>query len=305
MFIQIQPGFNYKTPSAVDVDARLFADPPLQVASADVRQRVIDVVRNVPLENRLPAITGVLKSHNLAGSFKAHLEDQIRTTGKIRIAVMDDFSPGHTHGTNVEARIRSNAPAYLRHRIQIVRYDVGGLNATERGQLMQRMAADASAKRVVAVSVSGGVDAYGVTAIESWIGKPLNRSTAAAAFQATAKRAHLTPQEAAGWAALANASRRIPCVTPVWNNGTTTLAAMGMAASNGIVTTIDKSSDSVATEVPLFDARMPAQWGNGFASQSAPTFIGQALGLLTERRLIDIVSPKPQPSGLGNGGLPQ
>lgn len=79
---------------------------------------------------------------------------------------------------------------------------------------------------------------------------------------------------------------------------------MTLARSNGIVTTIDRSPDSKATEVPLADIRMPAQFLNARTSQSAPTFIGQALGMLDESTVRRIIVPMPRDSGFGNDGLP-
>jgi hypothetical protein len=270
------------------------------VAINPVRQGLVDVVNKFPVENRLAGVRNVLKSKNLAGSFTAHVEHQLRNGGKIYIGVMDTFAKGETHGTNVEARIRANAPEYLRDRIVIVRYNTAGLNREQLGKLMQQMAGDASSKKIVALSVSGGLEAYGVNAIQTWTGKPLNKSTAGQGFEATAQRAKLSATERAGWDALAKASRVVPIATAVWNNGTTTLAAMKLASSNGVVATIDKGGE--ATEVPLFDIRMPAQVGNKHSSQSPPTFIGQALGMFSKEAYLKTFPKEvPQP---GRGSLP-
>jgi hypothetical protein len=271
-------------------------EQPASAVAINPRQGLIDLVNVIPVENRLAGARKVLQAKSLAGSFAAHIEHQLRNGGRIYIGVMDTFAKGQTHGTNVEARIRANAPEYLRDRIVIVRYDTAGLNREQLANLMKTMAADASSKKLVAVSVSGGLEPYGVKAIQTWTGKPLDKSTAGAGFEAAAQRAKLTPSERAGWDALAKASRSVPVVTPVWNDGNTTLAAMKLAAANGVVTTIDKGG--AATEVPLFDMRMAAQFKNTHSSQSPPTFIGQALGVLSEQRY-DQIFPRS-----GGGSLP-
>ncbi len=287
--------------NAASADGAMVAGNPLET----LRNLGRDALNNIPVENRFGQVSGVLSDHNLQGSFTAHVEDQLSRTGKIRIAVVDDFSSGATHGTNVEARIRTNAPSYLRDRIEIVRYDVGGQDRAGVARVLQDAAQDAQNKEVVALSISGGLQAYGVDAIQGWIGQPLNGSSADEAFSATAQRAGLTQGERDAWAEVADASRRIPVVTPVWNDGNTTLAALTAASSNGIVTSIDQSQGSRATEVPLFDIRLPAQAFNDHTSQSAPTFIGQALGVVSRERASQLIVPTPRDSGFGNGGRPQ
>ena len=260
---------------------------------------------NLPVENRLVQVRSVLTHKHLAGSFVAHMKDQLQRTGVIRVAVVDDFSPGQTHGLNVERRILASTPSYLRDRVRIVRYDMGGLSPERKVDMLRTAAQYARDKKFVALSVSGGIEAYGVQSIKNWIGAPLDRTTAARAFEVTAQRAKLGAGERAAWNELGKASSRIPVVTPVWNDGNTTLAALTLARSNGIVTTIDCSPDSKATEVPIADIRMPAQFLNTRTSQSAPTFIGQALGMLDAASARRIIVPTPRDSGYGNGGLPQ
>ena len=259
----------------------------------------------IPVENRLPLVQAVLANKQLAGSFIAHLKDQLQRDGTIRIAVVDDFSAGQTHGVNVETRILANVPDHLRDRVRIVRYDMGGKGQAGRAQVLQRVADAAQRKEVVAVSISGGLQAYPVERIERASGQPLSKASAARAFDATARQSGMAGAERAAWAALAQASKRIPVVTPVWNDGNTTLAALMLAGSNGIVTTIDPSQASRATKTPLADVRMPDPWKSGTTSQSAPTFIGQSLGLLDESSARRSIRPVPRDSGYGNGGRPQ
>lgn len=277
----------------------------LQAAAPTLQARLPNPFNHLPVESRARQVRAVLDSKNLAGSFVAHLKDQLRRDGVIRIAVVDDFSAGRTHGTNVEERILANVPGYLRDRVRIVRFNVGGKDRAGRARVLLQAAQAAQNKSVVAVSISGGVQAYGVASIERWVGAPLDRGNVDSAFNATAQRAALTSEERAAWSALGSASQRVPIVTPIWNDGNTTLAALTLAGSNGIVTTIDRGNGSHATEVALTDIRMPAQWGNPNTSQSAPTFIGQALGLLDERSARQAIHIGPRDSGFRNGGLPQ
>jgi hypothetical protein len=237
-------------------------------------------LNSLPVENRLTQVRQTLQQKNLEKSFASHANKQLREQGVIRIGVVDNYGPGETHGLNVEARIRANAPAKLQNKIQIVRYDVAGLDRDGVAKVLSRAAADASKKDLVALNIAGGVQPYSVDSIQQWISAELTSSNAGRAADEVSSRAKLTPAERNAWASLSSASYRIPVVTPVWNDGNTTLAALTLARSNGIVTSIDTSSDSQATEVAIVDVRMPAQVGSKKTSQSAPTFIGQALGLV-------------------------
>ena len=100
-------------------------------------------LNNLPVENRVQQVRGVLDSKNLAGSFVAHLKDQLHRNGVIRIGVVDDFSAGQTHGLNVEARILANVPSYLKDRVRIIRFDMGGQDRAGRARMLQRAAAAA------------------------------------------------------------------------------------------------------------------------------------------------------------------
>ncbi len=244
-----------------------------------------------PVENRLPAVKAVLAQKNLAGSFAAHIKDQLNKTMRVKIAVVDDFRAGQTHGRVVEARIRANAPSYYQRAIEIVRYDIGGLSPEATAKVIKQAATDASNKKFVAMDIAGGLEPYSVDKIQSWTGAPVSKASAGKAFEAVAQRAKLTPTQRDAWAAVAQASKVIPVVTPVWNDGNTTLAALTLANSNGIVTSIDSGNGSKATEVPLFDIRMPALDGNPHTSQSAPTFLGQAMGVLSRNDVRGKVLP--------------
>jgi hypothetical protein len=244
-----------------------------------------------PVENRLPAVKTVLAQKNLAGSFAAHIKEQLNKTMRVKIAVVDDFRAGQTHGRAVEARIRANAPSYYQRAIEVVRYNVGGLSPEATAKVIKQAATDASNKKFVAMDIAGGLEPYGVDKIQSWTGEPVNKASAGKAFEAVAQRAKLTSTQRDAWAAVARASKVIPVVTPVWNDGNTTLAALTLASSNGIVTSIDAGKGSKATEVPLFDIRMPAMDGNPHTSQSAPTFLGQALGVLNRNDVRGKVLP--------------
>jgi hypothetical protein len=275
---------------------------PAVIAAPRLLAAIPNPLNQLPVDNRLPQIRAVLDSKNLSGSYAAHLKEQLRTKGYISVAVVDDFKNG-THGRNVEQRILANVPSYLRDKVRIVRYDVGGLDAKGRAAVITRAANDASNKKFVALSLSGGMDAYNAGGIGRAMGQPLNSASAGRGFEALASKNKMSKEERAAWSAISAASKRIPVVTPVWNDGNTTLGALAAARSNGIVTTIDQHRDSLATQIPLHDIRMPAQPFSNRTSQSAPTFIGQSLGLLKES---DTRSPVPTPrdSGYRNGGLP-
>ncbi len=246
-----------------------------------------------------------LTNHSLRGSFVALFEKQYNE-GKIRVGVIDDFRPGQTHGANVVQRILDQMPDELRSKVEIVRYDVAGLSKDERAKVLLRAADDAQDKRILALSVSGGMNAYPVTTIEKAIGgKDLTKETARAGYDALVKINGLSPTEQESFKQLNLASGKIPVVTPVWNNDTTTMAALllGSKSGNGIVTSIDKPAVNPngslykATEISgLVDVRVPGQFPNPNTSQSAPFFIGNMLGYaLEEYKAKNAPRPNPQP----------
>ena len=87
----------------------------------------------------------------------AHFEKQLQQ-GKIRIGVSDYFGSNSTHGVRVEERILSQMPQELRGRVEIVRYDVAGLNGDDRARVISPAANDAKDKNLLALSVSGGIN---------------------------------------------------------------------------------------------------------------------------------------------------
>lgn len=244
-----------------------------------------------------------LTNHSLRGSFVALFEKQFKE-GKIRVGVIDDFRPGETHGRNVEQRILDQMPQELRGKVEIVRYDVAGLTRDERAKVLLRAADDAQDKKIVALSVSGGINAYPVATIEKAIGgKDLTKDTARAGYDALVRINGLSPTEQESFKQLNLASGKIPVVTPVWNNDTTTMAALllGSRSGNGIITSIDKPPVNPngalykATEIAgMVDVRVPGKVPNPNTSQSAPYFIGNMLGYALEEYK-DKTAPRPNP----------
>jgi hypothetical protein len=277
--------------------------------TASYEQAIALVGRSRAVENA----ESTLQNHGLSGSFLSHFGRQLEQ-GKIQIGVIDDFKNG-THGKNVVLRILENMPAELRGKVDIVRYDVGGLDAEQRAEVIIRASQDAKDKKLLALSVSGGINAYPVSTIEQAIGQPLSKDTATSAFEALIRINRTSAAALESFESLNAASRAIPVVTPVWNGGNTTMAALllGGNSGNGIITSIDRPVADIqnrlynATDIPnLVDVRVPAQPFNPNTSQSAPYFIANMLSYALERhheRSRPI--PTPRDSGYGNGGLPQ
>lgn len=241
----------------------------------------------------------VLRNHSLNGSFLAHFERQF-AEGRIRIGVIDDFGPNATHGRNVENRILSQMPENLRGMVEIVRYDVAGLDADGRARVIAQAAQDAKDKDLLALSVSGGINAYPVANIERLIGnRDLTQDTARDAYTALVRNNGTSQAVQNAMRDLNAASYSIPVVTPIWNNDSTTLPALllGSDAGNGIITSIDRPAVNPgnylyrATEIEgLADVRVPASPGNPNTSQSAPYFIGNLLRYAWEQH-----GPHPMP----------
>lgn len=144
----------------------------------------------------------VLENHNLQGTFNAHVLKQPEENGRVRIGIIDNFSPGETHGRNVEERLVASLPDYLRNRVDIVRSDYQEIRQ----------------------------DMVGISSV----------------------------------------STAVPVVTPIWNDGNTTPAALWR---NVIVTSI--SGDGTrATQSPLVDIAIAPLPGNQFTSQRAPRVRG-------------------------------
>lgn len=228
-----------------------------------------------------------LSAHHLRGSFTSHFELQLEQ-GRIRIGVIDDFGPDTTHGRNVERRILEQMPRELRGVVEIVRYDVAGLDDRGRAEVIAQAARDAQNKELLALSVSGGISAYPVTNIERLIGgRDLTKDTAREAYDALIRNNGTSPELQTAMRELNVATGKIPVVTPVWNNDTTTLPALllGSHSSNGIITSIDRRANLPigprfynATQIDeLVDVTVPPQFPNPNTSQSAPFFIGNLL----------------------------
>jgi uncharacterized membrane protein len=247
-------------------------------------------INKIPVKLRLDQVENVLEDRGLKDSMVQRVQNQLNRNGAIMIGVIDDFRPGQTHGENVVQRILTNAPKELQGKIAIVRYDVGGLEGDARAKVMMNAAEDAKSGQLVGLSVSGGMNAYGVPAIEKWTGRPLNAANAEQAYDTIVQKAvaygSMTRMEAQAFEKLNEAAKYTPVATPIWNKNTTTLAAAKGAGPEGniIVTTIDNHSGSQATKIQGFaDISIDPQYKNNFTSQSAPTFLGQMLHLAVKK----------------------
>jgi hypothetical protein len=251
------------------------------------------------LEKRIDQALKTLEDHNLKGSFLAHVKDQLEKTGEIRIGVIDEFNkPNSTHGKNVMERIRATMPEYMKKYVKIIPFDVTGPN-NEIG--FKNAIAAAKNKDIVALSVSGGIDAINIENLETRMGVvDINASNRQKAFWTAIPGLEKISNNNTldqTMMELSLASKRIPVVTPVWNNGYTTLPAILGAGKGGpIVTSIDeKYGNSSRTEAPGmvdFYAPVPAikELRNEFTSQSPPYFIGQILGGLSKQDVEAAVS---------------
>lgn len=319
---------------AVAVDPRRDQDPT-RVAAApqregDVRERGLRTDDRAPGGAQEYALEfgrsrasreaeQTLRNHNLHGSFVSHFGLLMeRQDTKIRIGLIDDFSPGKTHGLNVEQRILSTVDERIRDRVQIVRYDVGGKNPEEVAKVIAQAGRDAQEKKMLALSVSGGINAYPVPTIEKLIGNAdLKKDNAREAYDALVKNNRTSPTLQDAFKQLNLASGKIPVVTPVWNNDTTTMPALllGSRSGNGIVTSIDKPAINPggplpslynATEIPgLVDVRVPGAFPNPNTSQSTPYFIGNMINYALEQHPpVPNPQPGPRPTPRADAGAP-
>lgn len=207
--------------------------------------------------------------HHLLGSFKAHCKQQFDTTEQIRVGIVDEFGSG-SHGEGATDRLLAAAPLYLRGKIVI---DVFDADQWGNGGAIQRGAEAAMMKSVVALLVSGAVQFNHITTMANRIGASQithgNRSQAFEALLGTYQdRSYVSALRL-----LNEASRVVPVVTPIGNDGLTHAAALG---DNTIVTSI-LGDNSFATRSDLVDIRMIPLFGNLHTSQSGPICLGQAL----------------------------
>lgn len=223
----------------------------------------------------------VLENHSLEGSFTAHVLKQLEENGRVRVGIIDNFSQGETHGRNVEERLVASLPDYLRNRVEIVRYDV----SQGRHQAFQNAIEDARDKDIVALSVSGGLETVNMDGLEQSIGaNEISSGNRAQAIETSLQRFRNRSdyqeirQDMVG---ISSVSTVIPVVTPIWNDGNTTPAALGR---NVIVTSIS-GDDTRATQSPLVDISIRPLPGNQFTSQSAPRVVGGLLSTVSENQL--------------------
>ena len=216
----------------------------------------------------------VLERRGLSESFLNDVRQQLQTTGKIRIGVIDNFDPaGSGHGENVVRRLLATAPDHLRPHIDIVRYDVSRGN---RSAALEAAAQDGQGGGLVALSISGGFRTIGVESLREELGADGLNSPRA--FWAANQRSRNNPdyeQQTLELQRLSLLGQRIPVVTPVLNDGNTSLEAL---APGTIVTSIERRPGTRRTEAPeLVEHEVKPIPGGHQTSQSAPIFIGTLL----------------------------
>jgi hypothetical protein len=224
------------------------------------------------------AVGRTLAKKNLLTNFTTHAQKQLVQDGKIKIAIIDDFSVNTRHSEGVRRRLVANVPGGLRNKIKFIAYDVGGLDKAGIARLIKQAGLDAQQKKFVALSIGDGLKTYDKNEIERRLGAPIDRHNAARAARYIAETYGLTAAELDAWREIGRASYEVLVATPVWNDGKTTLAALHSAFNNGVVTSLNGGGGD-ATRIPgIVDVYMPKQdLFNQKSSQSAPTFIGQAL----------------------------
>jgi len=269
----------------------VIADPePSQPVETQLARSMLQRIRGglirgaeaLPRSQDAAAAMRVLENRGLAESFLNDVRRQLEQSGKIRIGIIDGFKAEEaSHGETVARRLIASAPEYLRDRIEIIRYDVSG---GREGSAFANAAQAARNGDIVALSVSGGLRPISVDG--------LRRDLAPAgldspqAFWLALQRFKDEPDYAERELNMQNlslAGRRIPVVTPVWNEGFTTEAAL---LSGTIVTSIKKKFGTKRTEAPeLVEIEINPLPGSGHTSQSAPIFIGTLLHGITEREV--------------------
>lgn len=276
-------GFSLKPAS----DGMAFPDnpglsAPTQTASNLIRRGrefLMRAVESAPLKQDPVAAMKVLENRGLDQSFLADAKRQLRENGKIKIGIIDNFNVAETsHGENVARRVIASAPEYLRKHIEIVRYDVSG---DKEGSAFADAAQAARNGGIVALSVSGGVRAVSADGLRKDLAPEGLDSPRA--FWLALQRFEKDPERELNMQNLSLAGQRIPVVTPIWNNGFTTEAAL---LRNTIVTSIEKKAGSHRTEAPeLVEIEVNPIPGSGHTSQSAPILIGTLLQNISKREV--------------------
>lgn len=248
------------------------------------RERIDETLTRL---NRVPSEDAetLLTNHNLRNSFLSNAEQQLRDNGVIRVGVIDDGSASHS--ANVISRIYASMPENMRSQVEVVLYDTTrgqgqpGYNreeARERAFLEARN--DAVNKDIVALSVSGGLEPIGLRNLANRIGaNDLNSGNRNQAFAAALENFSYDPRIQREMLAIREAASAIPVVTPIWNDGNTTPAAL---AGNVIVTSLRGNTRATQSELP--DYYLNPVPGNQFSSQGPPRVIGAMLGLVGRDR---------------------
>jgi hypothetical protein len=156
-----------------------------------------------------------LANKNLLGAFTAHARQQLMRDGKIKIAIIDDFSVNPRHSEGVRRRLVANIPGGLRSKIEFIAYDVGGLDRAGIARVIKQAGLDAQQKKFVALSISDGLKTYDKNEIERRLAAPIKRDNAARAAQYIADTYGLTAVELDAWREIGRASYEVIVATPV------------------------------------------------------------------------------------------
>lgn len=214
----------------------------------------------------------VLEHHHLNRSFQSHCLNQLMHDGHITVGVIDDGNS--THAQNVVQRLRASLPEEMRSQVQVKLYD------TSHGadQAFREALNDARDKNIVALSVSGGLQPINLQRLTSEIGATrIDAGNRDQAFATALK--HFDHHVQQQMQDVKEASRYIPVVTPIWNDGNITPAAL---AGNVIVTSLRGQTHATPSELP--DYFMEPLPGNGFSSQGPPRFIAAMLAAVGRTR---------------------
>ncbi|GEM_PF-1150651 len=213
----------------------------------------------------------LLANHNLKGSFTSQCLHQLQTQGFVRVGVIDDGNS--SHAKNTISRLLASVPDNLAGKVQVVLYDVSKGKEKAFDDALQ----DARKKEIVALNVSGGLESLSLRQLAQSVGaEDINSGNRDQAFNQALK--HFDSSTGRQMQDVKEASRIIPVVTPIWNDGNTTPAAL---AGNVIVTSL--KGDTRATRSGLPDYYLEPLPKNQFSSQGPPRVIGAMLGTIGTR----------------------
>jgi len=244
------------------------------VELAGIRGLLRRALEAIPRNQDTSAAMQVLEARGLDESFLSDVQRQLETTGRIRIGVIDDFDPDGTgHGENVVRRLLASAPDHLRPYIDVIQFDTSRGN---RAAAMEAAVEDGKNEGLVALSISGGFRPINVDNLRTELGA--DGLDSPRAFWVANQRSRDNPdydEQTLELQRLSLLGQRIPVITPVLNDGNTSLEAL---APGTIVTSIEARPGTRRTEAPdLVEHEVTPIPGGHHTSQSAPLFIGALL----------------------------